>query len=148
MKNEEVLILQFSPWYNSTDLSYGKKATAKYILLVIISPPKFTNNTFCFIHSNLTANDFSPYVFNRVNIVKAGLIFIAYFLTKSLQVFHFNLHPPKCLILYRSAVYISKNPLFVCPKATECEATERLQKSSQTLHNQGIRYKVKFSWGN
>lgn len=94
MKNEQVIILQFPPWQNRADLSYGKKATAKYILLVIISPPKFTNNTFCFIHSHLTANDFSPYVFNRLTIVKAGLIFIAYFLTKSLQIFHFNLNPP------------------------------------------------------
>lgn len=40
MKNEQVIILQFPPWYNRADLSYGKKATAKYILLVIIKSSK------------------------------------------------------------------------------------------------------------
>lgn len=40
MKNEQVIILQFPPWYNRADLSYGKKATAKYILLVIIKYSK------------------------------------------------------------------------------------------------------------
>lgn len=94
MKNEHVILLQFPLRYSNADLSYGRKDTAKSFLLVIITPPKFTNNTFWFVHSYLTVNDFSPCVFNRCNIVKAGLISTAYFLTKSLQIFSFNLNPP------------------------------------------------------
>lgn len=94
MKTEQVILLQSPLWYNNADLSYGRKDTAKSFLLAIITPPKFTNNTFCFIHSYLTVNDFSPCVFNRLHIVKAGLIFTAYFLTQSLQIFSFNHNPP------------------------------------------------------